>query len=120
MCDSVVDYPFKLASSVDGPRSKFEMLFLESKKFIIRGNPLPNLFRVRVRTVAKKMQFSDFIEAYISPNTPPFASVGSQYSFVNDGEGNVGVDTIFLYDKINAFAEYMSEKIGEKLNISKN
>lgn len=63
------------------------------------------------------IQFSEFIEAYMSPNPPSFANVGSQFSFVQDHMNKVSVDTIFLYESIGDFVEYMSNKVGRKLKI---
>lgn len=63
------------------------------------------------------VQFSEFIEAYMSPNPPSFADVGSQFSFVKDYNNKVSVTTMFLYENIGNFVEYMSHKIGKKLTI---
>ena len=63
------------------------------------------------------IQFSEFIEAYISPNPPAFADVGSQFDFVKDYMNEVGVDRIFFYENIEDFVEYMSHKVGKKLKI---
>ena len=63
------------------------------------------------------IQFSDFIEAYMLPDPPPFADVGSQFDFVKDHKGEVGVETIFQYENIGHFVEYMSHRIGVELTI---
>ena len=61
------------------------------------------------------ISFSEFIEAYTSSNPPTFANMGSQYEFVMNGEGEIGVDKMFCYEKIDEFLDHMSHKIGQKL-----
>lgn len=62
-------------------------------------------------------KFEEFVKAYMSPNPPSFANVGSQFSFVKDEKNKVGVDTIFMYENISDFVEYMSNKVGKRLKI---
>lgn len=59
--------------------------------------------------------FPEFVEAYMSPNPPSYANVGSQFRFVKDNTNNIGVDKIFLYENIDDFVDYMSQKVGKKL-----
>ncbi len=62
-------------------------------------------------------KFEEFVETYMSPNPPSFANIGSQFSFVKDEKNKIGVDTIFLYENISDFADYMSHKVGKRLKI---
>ena len=63
------------------------------------------------------ISFAKFLEAYISPCPPSFANVGCQFDFVKDDANNVGVDTLFQYEKIDEFCDYMSSKVGEHLKM---
>lgn len=64
------------------------------------------------------VEFSEFIQAYMSPNPPSYANVSSQFGFVRDQNHQVGIDTIFRYENIEDFVEYMSQRIGKKLRIT--
>ena len=63
------------------------------------------------------MSFAEFVEAYMSPSPPPFAHVGCQFDLVKDETNNIGVDTLFQYEKIGEFCGYMSGKIGQHLEM---
>ncbi|MCF8069449.1 MAG: hypothetical protein K9L30_12770 [Desulfobacterales bacterium] len=54
-------------------------------------------------------------------NSPPYADFNSQFDFIKNDKNKVGVDTIFLYENIGEFIDYMSDKVAKKLTIaSKN
>lgn len=61
------------------------------------------------------ISFAQFIEAYISGDPPPYARFRSQFDFVRTDTGAVGIDTIFLYEEIERFFQYMSEKLNRRL-----
>lgn len=63
------------------------------------------------------ISFSEFIEASVSPDPPPYAQVGSQFDFVKDGADQVGVDTLFRYENIDDFVAYISAKVGQDLTL---
>lgn len=65
------------------------------------------------------IRFPEFIEAYMSPNPPPWADVGCQYDFINDQANNIGVNKVFLHENIGEFAGYMSSKIGKNIVLGK-
>lgn len=56
--------------------------------------------------------FDQFIEAYLSPDQPAFADVGSQMRFVSDGEGRVIVDHLFAYENQSALRGFLSARLG--------
>ncbi len=62
--------------------------------------------------------FSEFVSEYISPNPRPFATVKSQYGFVQDSDDVIGVDSIFAYEHLEDFIDYMSQKVGRKLSLN--
>lgn len=61
--------------------------------------------------------FAEFIEAYVSPEPPPFAQVGSQFDFVKDDADRLGIDRVFAYEKLGDFMEYMGHKVGASLTL---
>jgi len=63
------------------------------------------------------VEFSEFVEAYMSSNPPSFADVGSQFSFVKNEINEIGVDTIFLYENIGELVNYLGQKVGAELKI---
>lgn len=63
------------------------------------------------------LSFDDFVKGYLSGNRPAWAQVGSQYEFIRNHAGEIGVDRIFPYEKIDLLIEYLSEKIGMELSI---
>lgn len=66
-----------------------------------------------------QLQFTEFSEAYMTPNPPPFAQVRSQFDYIKDGKGSIGVDTLFLYEDIGGLVAYMSRKTGRQLTLSR-
>ena len=64
------------------------------------------------------MEFSEFIMAYMSPEPPAFVKdLGSQFDFVEDSMGEVGVDTIFVYEDLDSLVNYMSHRVDGKLKL---
>lgn len=64
------------------------------------------------------MEFSEFITAYMSPDPPAFVKdLGSQFNFVEDSMGEVGVDTIFLYEDLDSLVNYMSHRVDRDLKL---
>lgn len=65
------------------------------------------------------ISFSEFVEAYMISSPPPFANIGNQIDFVKNESGQVGVDTIFAYEKNDLFVSYLSDIIGKKLSLGR-
>lgn len=63
------------------------------------------------------MQFSDYVEAYMLKDPPPYADVGCQFDFVKNDLNEIGVEKIFLYENMAEFIQYMSRKVGKSLKI---
>jgi len=61
--------------------------------------------------------FTEFLEAYLRPEPPPFASVGEQYNFISKSNGEVGVDRVFRYDDIPSFQKFISETMNIEFTI---
>lgn len=63
------------------------------------------------------IDFTEFVEAYISKQPPSFAQVGSQFDFVRDEADLFGIDRIFPYERIDDFIQHMSSKVGTPLSL---
>lgn len=61
--------------------------------------------------------FDEFVEGYLSPERPAWAEIGSQYNFIRNQHGEVGVDRIFPYERIDLLVEYLSRKMGMELSV---
>ena len=59
--------------------------------------------------------FGEFVEAYLANPQPAFARVGSQSEFLTDEDGNLGVDHLFAYEKVQALVTFFSERVGWRL-----
>ncbi len=55
--------------------------------------------------------FDEFVQAYLSNEPPAFARLGSQMRFVGDGSGNILVDQLFDYAKIEQFNQFLQRKL---------
>lgn len=65
----------------------------------------------------RHISFDQFIEQYMSPEPPSCANVGTQYDFARNDAGEIGIDTIFCYENMEYFLNYMSSKIGVDLKL---
>lgn len=68
------------------------------------------------------MSFDDFVTAYLSDPTPPFANVGAQARFLG-ADRDDGVDRVFRYETIGGFVTFLEERLGceitlPRLNVS--
>ena len=63
------------------------------------------------------ISFEDFVRAFLSEPRPPFAQFGTQFDFVRDAEGKVGVDRLFGYNDMEGVVEFFSRRIGRRLQI---
>ncbi len=62
--------------------------------------------------------FPDFVRAYMSSPPPRFAAnIDSQFDFVKDGADEVGVQTIFRYERVEDLVAYMSRKVDASLTL---
>ena len=83
-------------------------------------------FRQREGTEAAKstadLSFDDFVRAWCQDPRPEFADVGSQGRFLRPRQG-VGVDRLFRYEEIDAFVQFLEDRLGceiilPRLNVS--
>jgi hypothetical protein len=81
-------------------------------------------YRFRARNALRTRQhihctshvtFGEFVEAYLANPQPAFARVGSQSEFLTDEDGNLGVDHLFAYEKVQTLVTFFSERVGRRL-----
>ena len=63
------------------------------------------------------MTFGEFVSAYMQDPVAAYADVGTQSRFASDSSGQVGIDSVFAYDRIGDFVRYMSHKIDAELKL---
>jgi hypothetical protein len=61
------------------------------------------------------MSFDDFIDAFLRPDPPEYAQVGRQGKFLLLSSGELGVNRLFAYEKMELFLEYLEDVFGEPL-----
>ncbi|MFT6676891.1 MAG: hypothetical protein ACJAVM_003097 [Sulfitobacter sp.] len=64
-----------------------------------------------------EISFDDFVRAVIADDPPAFAQIGSQHAFLTDGAGQLQVDHLFAYDQQLKFRQFLSDRIGEPVQI---
>jgi hypothetical protein len=63
------------------------------------------------------LTFAEFVEGYLEDNRKESVGVGSQAGFVSLAGGGIGVNRIFRLDQMDAVSDYLSEKVGSKIDI---
>ncbi|WP_370402089.1 hypothetical protein [Sulfitobacter sp. JB4-11] len=61
------------------------------------------------------LSFEQFVMEVIDDDPPPRAQIGSQFSFMTNGDGKVMVDHIFAYESQPAFRTFMADRLGKGL-----
>jgi hypothetical protein len=61
------------------------------------------------------ISFLEFAQEYVKPQPAAFAKVGRQINFLKNKNGQIGKVTVFRYDDYVQFLDYLSHKVGEKL-----
>lgn len=69
------------------------------------------------------INFDAFVTAYLAPEPPPFAAVGSQHRFVSNRQGKILVDHLFAYEDPAPFHAFLQERLQRvvqppRLNVS--
>ena len=64
----------------------------------------------------KGMPFEQFVEDYLDEKRPP-ADIGRQSRFVADRNGEVGVDRLFRYDRLDKFVSYLEARLKVQLDL---
>lgn len=77
---------------------------------------LANPSRPKHRNYTGEVSFEEFIRAYMEGNEQ-FAKVGRQSRFVQPRSGQVEVDRIFRYDRLDLLVDFLCEKVGERVEV---
>jgi hypothetical protein len=65
----------------------------------------------------KGMTFDEFVTAYLGPTPPPFANVGSQAAFLGHPFNDSHVQTLWRYDALPAFQEWVQGELGVTVDV---
>lgn len=57
------------------------------------------------------LSFEEFVAGYVTTPRPRFAEVGSQFRFLSDGAGGVGVDRLFCYEQMDSLVRFLEERL---------
>lgn len=64
----------------------------------------------------KGVPFADFVSDYLDEKSPP-ADIGRQSRFVADRKGEVGVDRLFRYDRMDNYIAYLEKRLNRKIKL---
>jgi hypothetical protein len=67
----------------------------------------------------KGMTFDQFVRAYMHDNPPPFATVGSQARFLTHPYNGSSVQTLWRYDALPAFQDWIQSELGVSVDLPK-
>lgn len=63
------------------------------------------------------MDFAEFCEAYLRPDPPAFAQVGSQARFLAGPDGTLLVDRVFRYEALDDLLHFLEDRLGCELTL---
>ncbi len=63
------------------------------------------------------VSFAEFVEAWLQPDPPAFAQVGSQARFLGHNGTMIGVDHLFRYDQMGRAVAFLSARLGVDLTL---
>ena len=63
------------------------------------------------------MAFAEFCEAYLRPDPPAFARVGSQARFLTGADGRLLVDRVFRYEALDDLLHFLEDRLGCELTL---
>lgn len=78
-----------------------------------RYRSAPRLKGSRLHTA--EIDFETYVREVCSDAPPPRAQIGSQFSFLCNGDGDVQTDHIFAYRDLSPFLRFMSDHLGEDI-----
>ena len=65
------------------------------------------------------LSFDTFVDGYLADPQPAFAAVGRPTRFVARDDGSPGVDHMFRYEAMAAAVDFLSERIGSRLDVER-
>ncbi|SMY07613.1 gamma-glutamyl kinase [Flavimaricola marinus] len=63
------------------------------------------------------ISFDDFVGEYVRGKPAPFAAVGSQAKFLNDGDGHLAVNHLFRYEAQPKLIDYLESRLQLKIDL---
>ena len=63
------------------------------------------------------ISFDHFVEAYLAPNQPQYAQVGSQARFVTDEEGELLVNHLFAFSQFPTAVRFLEGRLGCSIDL---
>lgn len=66
----------------------------------------------------RHLSFDQFVEAYLAPDQPPCAAVGSQARFLTHPKTQATVDHLYRYDALPAFQDFVQTRIGHRFDLA--
>lgn len=84
---------------------------------------LGSWFRYRLREMEDTerstagMDFAGFVEAYLRPDPPRFAAVGTQAGFLCDAKGFLLADRVFRYESLTTFVHFLEDTLGCEITL---
>jgi len=86
---------------------------------------LDSLYRFRGRAALRgtnrytgDMTFDTFVERWLA-DEKPVAEIGRQSRVVADGNGQIGVDHLFRYDRLDDLVRFLEKRIGTKIELER-
>ncbi|KKK81497.1 hypothetical protein LCGC14_2812840, partial [marine sediment metagenome] len=65
----------------------------------------------------KGLTFEQFALEVISDAPPPRAQIGSQFSFLTPGQGDLLVQHLFAYESQPAFRDFLADRLGREIKL---
>jgi len=65
----------------------------------------------------KGMSFDRFVEAWLEEDPPEFARVGRQSRFVSTGKGEIGIDHLFAYERLDLAVGFLENRLSVSLDL---
>lgn len=63
------------------------------------------------------ISFDQFVEAYLQPDQPAFARVGSQARFMSGRGGEIGMSHVFRYEDLAALVRFLENRLGKQITL---
>ncbi len=63
------------------------------------------------------LSFDQFVEGWLSDPEPEFARVGRQSRFVTGPDGQMGIDHLFAYEKLDKAVDFLEQRLGVSLQM---
>ena len=89
---------------------------LEPDTMAVIRAPLEHLrswYRYRAQTL--EVNFDGFVQAVLSPSPPEWARIGTQFNFLTNAKGVLGVSHLFAYEAQPTLRDWLCARMGEDI-----